>query len=174
MTSLNICLQPSFSGIRVLPILSMSHYESNNYCCIGQGKLHLCSERLALFYRRHPRNVQEKLFVYIIVIGLRILNKKEEISKIRFICVPIQIPQSQEIEVELFDIIRHWIVTELKVILKLAKPGKGHGRPLKIFEVRTNIGYYRKIRLTIMMSMIGKEDKSCVSFSIAMKYSYWV
>ena len=112
-------------------------------------------------------------FLYTLI-GLRILNKKEEISKIRFVCVPIHIPQSQEIEVELFDIIRHWIVTELKVILKLAKPGKGHGRPLKIFEVRTNIGYYRKIRLTIVMSMIGKEDKSCVSFSNAMKYSYWV
>ena len=94
----SIRLQPSFSEIRktflnsshtssdfalgVLPTLSMSHYESDNHCCIGQGKLHLCSERLALFYRRHPRNVQEKLFVYIIVIGLRILNKKEEISKI--------------------------------------------------------------------------------------------
>ena len=94
--------------------------------------------------------------------------------KIKFTCVPIKIPQSQEIEVELFDIIHYWIVTELKVILKLAKPGKGHRRPLKIFEVRTNIGYYRKIRLTIVMSMIGKEDKSCVSFLNAMKYSYWV
>ena len=80
----------------------------------------------------------------------------------------------KEIEVELFGIIRYWVVIELKVILKLAKPGKGHVRPLKIFEVRTNIGYYRKIRLTIVMSMIGKEDKSCVSFSNAMKYLYWV
>ena len=48
---------------------------------------------------------RRNFFIYIMVIGLHILNKKEEISKIRFICVPIQIPQSQEIEVELFDII---------------------------------------------------------------------
>ena len=47
------------------------------------------------FAERPPRNVWEKLFIYIMVIGLHILNKKEEISKIRFICVPIQIPQSQ-------------------------------------------------------------------------------
>ena len=171
---LNSSHTSSHFALGVLPIFSMSYYESDNYCCIGQGKLHLCSERLTLFYRKASKECPEEIFVYIIVNGLRILNKKEEISKNWFIRIPIQISQSQEIGVELFDIIHYWVVTELKVILKLAKPGKGHGRPLKIFEVRTNIGYYRKIRLTIVMSMIGKEDKSCVSFSNAMNYSYWV
>ena len=97
----------------------------------------------SLCFTEGIQGMSRRNFLYTLI-GLRILNKKEEISKIRFVCVPIHIPQSRKIEVELFGIIRHWIVTKLKVILKLAKPGKGHGCPRKIFEVRTNIGSYRK------------------------------